>query len=144
MVRNLVPNLAEDFTGNADPAGGRKWLDAGGDVHRVAEYVGLALFDVAEVDTNTQLDGRYPRLRVPFVEMLLNIDSALDRLQRAVELRQEPIAHGFDLSSMVGAEERANECRLFVPESEGGRLAGLSRRCRADHVGEHNGGETAD
>jgi hypothetical protein len=53
---DLVANLIEHRSGDADAAGFGQWLDAGGDVHAIAEDVAVPDFDVAEMEANAQPD----------------------------------------------------------------------------------------
>jgi hypothetical protein len=66
------------------------------------------LFDIPEVNPDAKLDGRHPRLRIPLVQMLVDVDRALDSSQGAFEFGQEPVAHRLDLTALVSGEKGTN------------------------------------
>jgi len=94
------------------------------------------------VDPDPDLDGLDPALGVTVVEAALDVDRALERPQRAVELHQEAVAGGLDLPAPVGGQEGPDHVRLVAEQVEGAGLIGLGRCGVPDRVGEHDRGET--
>jgi hypothetical protein len=107
--------LTEHRFGDADTSRFRERFDSSRKIHRISEDVVRPLFDVPEMNPDAQLDGRAPGLRIAFLEMLMDVDGALDRAQSAVELDQEPVSRRLDLASLVSLEKGTNE-PLLLPQ----------------------------
>ena len=82
---DLVANLIEHRTGDADAAGVGERLDARGDVDAVAEDVAVAHLDVTEMQADAHLDAplRPPSEALRSHQRRLNRDGAAHRLQGA-------------------------------------------------------------
>jgi hypothetical protein len=140
-VRELVAHRVEHFGRDADPARERERLDAGGDVHGVAEDVRPPLLHIPEVDPDPDDDGGDAASGVTLEQLPLDVDGALDRPQGAAELDQEPVAGRLDLAALVRGDDRSNERFLLAQQAKGAGFIRLRGRGETDHVGEHDGGE---
>ena len=103
---DLVVDLIVNLLGNADPARFGHRFDARADVQAVAQHVAVFENDVADVDTDADFEAvALGRGRVMLHNRLLCGDRTLDRLKRAPELGQEPVADRLDLLALIGREE---------------------------------------
>ena len=84
-----------DAARNADAARVGEPLDAGSDIDPVAENIAVLQHHVADIDADTEL---HPAVLLQIVvrarELVLDVDGALDRGQRAAEGGQNAVACG--------------------------------------------------
>ena len=114
-------------------------------VDAIAGDVGAINDDVAEVDTNPELEALYGRPRlIVWPHRPLHINCATERGVRAGELEQHPVARGLDdpaamlgnlridyaLTNLSQTSERAGVVPFHVP-------------AEADHIGDQDRGELA-
>jgi hypothetical protein len=141
---SILLNLIEHRPGDADPPRLGQRLDAGGDVHAIAEDVATAHFHVTEMEADAHLDAPLGRRgRVALYDRLLNLKGAAHRLQRAGEHHQETVADLFDFAPAVLRKDRPQQLLLLVEQRQRQRLVALRQRAVAHHVGEHDGSELA-
>ena len=105
-MRQLLVDMLQDGGRQADTARPGQRLDAGGDVHAVAEQVARLDHDVADMDADAELEPAVGReLVVGLGEPLLRRHGALDGIHGAGELGQQAVAGGVgDPTAMAGDE----------------------------------------
>ncbi len=116
-----------------------QWLQPGGDDDAVAEQIVAFRNDLTLVHTDPQTQP--VRLTV---QRGLDGDGALQRLHRAGELHQEPVAHGFEQSSVMrgrGRLDNTSAQRTYARQTRG--LVGGDHRGIADDIRRQDAGKTA-
>jgi hypothetical protein len=98
-----------DHVGNANPTRFCNAFETGGNVDAVTMYV-IALDDnVTEMDPNSKQQlSVFGLVPVSPRGATLNVYRALNRIDDAAELDQEPIAHGFDEAAPMFVNCRVN------------------------------------
>ena len=108
-------------------------------VHAVAEDIGVLNYDVAEVDA----DSEYDSLILARGHGVLDGDGAVDGIDDAGELDQEPVAHRLDDAPVVLGDfgiEHLDAAGLEAGERTG--LVGAHEPAVADRVGAQDGGKS--
>src|SRR5262249_41875825 len=116
-----------------------------GDVHAVAVNV-IALDDhVAKVDADAEVHTAIGRhARHAFGLDALDLDRAVQRLDHARKLDQQPVAHGLDQPAAMLGDFRFEHFAQIGPEMGAcSYLVGLAEAAVADDVGDQDGGEPA-
>ena len=132
LTLDLVVNVARD----ADFSRLGEGLEAGRDVHPIAQDVAVLDDDVANVDADAEREAPVLRHRsLALGDDFLDRDGALDRIDRAREFDQRAIAHQLDNAAVVFVDQRLD--RLF-PERLQARdracFVGLDQAAVADHI----------
>ena len=78
---------------------------------------------------------------VPFVEVPLEIDRALDRIEGVRELEKKTIPDRLDLSTPMDFEKAVDQPLLLSEQPQRGRLVLLGERREPYDVGEYDGSE---
>ena len=140
---DLVLNLVDDLLGEADSSRLRERLDPGGDVDRVPQHVARRLHHIPHVDPDTDLDraGGVEGCIVG-AEHRLDLQGRLDRIERARKFDQEGVAHRFDLFATELGEDGPKQLVVTCQRSERSAFVLLHPGRVADHVREHDGGQT--
>ena len=103
--RDLVAHLVRSTARYVDAAGVRQRLDPGGDIHAVTIDVVAIDDNVTDIDADPKL---YPTVfgaaRIPFADLLLDLDRAGDSVHGARELHQRAVAHEFDRAARMGRD----------------------------------------
>src|SRR6185436_3606911 len=98
---NRVPNLPLHIHRDADAARARQRLDARGDVHAVPVNIPAAMHHVADVNADLDLDAPVAtHVMIALGQRALDFDAALRGFQGTVELDEEGVADGFNLSAI--------------------------------------------
>ncbi len=99
---------------NADSPGLREVLDARGSVDAVAIDVAAVLDHVAEIHADSKFDlARRARIRVADRELGLNLQRALQRVERGVESREHGVARIVDDTPFVPHDGRSEQIEMI-------------------------------
>jgi hypothetical protein len=128
-----------------DGAGLRQPLQSGGDVDAVAEDVLAFDDDVAQVDTDAELDARLVgRAAVAVGHAGLDGDGAANRLDGAGEVDQQAIAGALDDAAAVGRDMRLDQlAEVALQALQRAFLVAAHQPAVAGDIGRQNGGEPA-
>ena len=141
----LAMQLLLDDGGHADAPRRTQGFEPGRDVDAVAEHVDAVAQHVARMDTDAKhdplglRDGRHRRLH-----LLLKVDGKQNRVDRARELEQKPVAGRLDQPPPIDGGDRRDAGSLdglHLPQ--GADLVGLHHTAVADHVGRQDRRELA-
>ncbi len=116
-----------------------------GDVDAVAVDV-VALDDhVAEIDADAELKPAIGRnVGIALGLGALDLDRAAQRIDHAVELDQQPVAHGLDQPAVMGGDLRLEHLvQVGLKARARPFLVGLAEAAIAGDIGDHHGGEPA-
>ncbi len=114
-------------------------LHARSDVNAVAEHIGAAVLDIAEV--NADADFKALGLRRSAVAgrmLLLDRNGAVQRRQRTVERDQNRVPNGLDLAAAVAADHGSHQPKVLIQQSQRLRFVDSRQRAIAHHVSEHH------
>ena len=93
----LVSHLVVDIARNHNAAGFGKRLQPGGHVDAVAINIVVVADDVADIDSDTELDAALSwYVGVTFGHTALDVDGAAHSIDNADEFHQHAVAGGFD------------------------------------------------
>ena len=143
LVGDLGSDLIVDGARNANSPRLGEGLDSGCDVHCISQDVGPVLDHIPQMDSDPNSNGRLTAFRIPLVYASLDVDCALNGLERAVELHEEAVPRRFDFTPLVKCEKLPKQIRLLAERLKGSTFVSLCRRCEPNGVGKHDRGETA-
>jgi hypothetical protein len=126
-----------DHVGNANPTRFCNAFETGGNVDAITVYI-VALDDnVTEMDPDAKPQlSVFGLVPVSPRSATLDVDSAVNRIDDAAELDQEPVAHGFDQAAPVFTDGRVNDLvELIVETGARSRLIVSHESAVADHIG---------
>ena len=139
----LVPKLVVNRIGDDDAPRRRKRFQARGDIDAVAEYIAVFQDDVADIQTHPQ-DNLFARFfrRVVKTHCRLDGHGTVERIDRAREFREEPVARGLENATPVFGDIRIDDGRANKPEIvERPLFVFLHLPAETDHVGGDDCGE---
>jgi hypothetical protein len=142
---DLVLDLVVNIAGDANAAGLGKALETGRDVDAIPIDVVVLDDNVSDVDPEPEPELLLLReLAISLGDPFLDIDRALDRIDRARELGEYPIAGRLDDTSMVLSKRAFDQCGPKLLET-GVRalLVHLHEPAITDHVGGQDRGQPA-
>ena len=85
-------------------------LQARCDVNAVAQDIVPVDNDITDIDADTIVDASVIRLiRLALLHRILDVDSALNRIDRAGKLHQQSIARGFEHTPIEGSDSGINQ-----------------------------------
>jgi len=138
LALDLVVNGLRDANG----AGLGERLEPGGDVDAVAKDVVTVDDDIAEIDTNPQLQAALGRGRVVYrTRGPLHLDGATQRVDDARKIRQHAVAGRADDPAAMRCDQRVDGRAELV---QGLMRAGLilaHQPAETGHIGMQDGGE---
>ena len=131
--------------GDTDAAGLGDFLQPRGDVDAIAEDIVVIEDDVAQVDADAILDtGGFGFIGFPISHGCLNRHGALDGIEDTGELDEQAVSRALDDMSMVFVDRRVDQfAAVHLLAHDRAFLVKLHEARKADHVGNHNCGETA-
>ncbi len=137
----LAGDVMMDRGADADAAGRCLHLQPGGDIHAVAVAILAFEDDVAQIDADADVDPTvFGQARVAFRHAALQHDRALDGVDDAAELGQQPVAHQLEDPAAVPADFGFEEFFAMRPHAlECVSLVPLHQPAIADHIGREDG-----
>ena len=138
------PHILVGRTGHADAAWRRDPLEAGGDVHPVADEVIALDQNVAEIDSHPVGEpSRFRQMFVPARGVGLHRQRASDRGDHGRKLDQKSVAHRLEHPAAVLGDDRLGRLAAFPHRRRRPRLV-LAHHARiADNVGGEDCSEAA-
>ena len=132
-LADLVAHRARNT--NAARLGER--FQTGGDIDTIAKDVVVLDNHIAEVDADAELNpSRRRDIRVASRHPALDLGSAQDRIDNALEFDQHAVAGGLDNAAVVLCDGRIDELDpMGLETGERPRLVDLHQPAKADHVG---------
>ena len=100
---------------------------------------------IAEVDAEAKHDAAFLRqIPIGAAECLLQIDGALNRVDRTGEFHQHPVARDFEDTALVRCDERFKHLLAAgLEDGEGAGLIGFHQAAEADDISGQDGGKSA-
>jgi hypothetical protein len=143
--RDLLPDLIDDRHRYADTTALGDLLQSRRNIDRVAMAI-LALDDhIADMDANPEVDSSLRGLAViASSHATLDRRGALDRIDHAAELDQQPVARQLENAAMMIGDDRLDQ--FFPMRTQPLKCAGLvatHQRAITGNIGNQNGGEPA-
>jgi hypothetical protein len=136
--------LVEHRAADQDAAGLGQRLQPRSDVDALAEQVAAVDHHVAEIEPDAELHppvgGQLP---VALLQLALDLDRALHRLDDAGELRQQAVAGGVDHAPVVAGDEAGHGVPVLAQRGQGRRLVGFHQPAVAGDVGAEDRGQLA-
>ena len=126
-----------DAARHADPARFGKLLQPRGDVDAVAKDVVAIDDDVADVDTDSQIDPLFGRhTGIALGHATLHVDRTAHRVDHAREFQQQPVARGLDDPAAVFGDLRVNKLPpMGLQSRQGGAVVAAHEQGIAHHIG---------
>src|SRR3989338_1483862 len=143
-IFELVLHLTGRVFGKANPARRRKRLNTRGNIDAIAVNIRFAMDDITNMETyadQQRMTGK--SARVAFMQSSLDLDCATAGVEGAREFYEESISNGLDLRTFVRSEKRTEQRAMLFKKRQRSLLILLSEGAVADHVGEHDGGESS-
>ena len=136
----MVPHRAAD----ADAAGLGDPFEPRRDIDPVAEQVGAAHHDVAEIDADAVAQLPIVRLQqIARARGFLEIDGAAHRLDRAGELGQHAVAAGAEDAPVMPGDDVVDDLAEIAERADRPVLVVGGQARVADDVGDEDGGKLA-
>jgi hypothetical protein len=133
---SLVYRVIECGAGYANPAGLGKALQARRYVDAVSMNVLSFDDDIAEIDADAEKHSLLgPQGRIAFRLLLLDFDGAAQSIHHAVELNQNPVAHGLNQAAVMRGDLRFEEfVEVGVEADTRSLFVDLAQAAITDHI----------
>ena len=140
--RQLAPDLVVNAAGDVDAARLGQRLQAGGDVHAIAEQVIALDHHVAEVDADPELEPPVlGQLAISGCQLLLDLDRASCGFDGTRELGQHAVPGAADDPAVAAGDQRVHLLPIRIQGAERSFLISRHQTAVALHVGTEDGRE---
>ena len=120
-------------------------LEARRDIDPIPIQISTFNHHIAEVDPEAKHNAAlFRQIPVGAAECLLQLDGALNRVDRAGEFHQDPVARDFEDAALMPGDERFKHVfAARLEDGEGAGLIGFHQAAEADDISGQYGGKSA-